>query len=475
MTLKTEQPDHYTPVKDMVGQVIRENEISSLLSRPQAFDEQRFDTLMAKALELKGLSFEDVAFLIAVEDDRAIEKLTDVAMRIKEAIYGRRLVLFAPMYTSNYCTNNCLYCGFRTQSGGTRRRLSLGEIRRETEALVNMGHKRVLMVAGEDAQLSARDIAEQVEAIYSVKLPKGDIRRVNVNIAPTDIDSFRTIKASGIGTYQCFQETYHRDSYKRLHLSGPKSDYDYRLHVFDRCITAGIDDFGMGFLFGLYDWRFELLAMLQHIAYLEKNFGIGPHTLSIPRIEPAEGTEIYETTDWRVSDTDIIKATAILRMTVPYTGIILSTREGGEMRNRLLHVGVSQMSAGSIINPGGYAETDATTPQFAVQDERSLDTVIREACKDGFIPSFCTGCYRKGRTGEQFQELAKHQHIHTYCGVNALTTLAEYLEDFASPETRKIGETLINVEFGKMPEGKFKEMAREQLGKVRAGERDLLY
>ncbi|MBF0499609.1 MAG: [FeFe] hydrogenase H-cluster radical SAM maturase HydG [Candidatus Riflebacteria bacterium] len=456
------------------AEIIDENKIQRLLAVSQTFDAARFDEILARALQLKGVTLEDAAFLLALSDRDAIERLTKTAVRIKEEIYGRRLVLFAPLYTSSYCANECLYCGFRASQSSLRSRLKPEQIVEETTALVNMGHKRVLLVAGEDPQLTFEDIAAQVQAVYSVKLPKGNIRRVNVNVAPTSEANFRVIKSAGIGTYQCFQETFHRETYTRMHTKGSKKDYDYRLHVFDRCIKAGIDDFGMGILFGLYDYRFELLAMLQHISWLEKEFSIGPHTISIPRLEPADGSDVLTTSSFIISDLDLIKATAILRLTVPYTGIILSTRETVSMRESLLEVGVSQMSAGSITNPGGYSENSDVVPQFEVQDHRSLDEVIRSTCKSGFIPSFCTGCYRRGRTGEKFQNMAKEQHIGSLCSLNAIITLEEYLLDFASPETRKSGEARIVDFLTSMPEGTNKMRLEKQLAETRAGRRDLL-
>lgn len=454
-------------------QIIDEALIQKQLERVQTFDEKRFSDILQCAAEAKGLSIDDTAFLLSVRDPEAIQRLTKVAIQVKEQIYGRRLVLFAPLYTSSYCSNECLYCGFRATLHSSRKRLNLEEIKHETEALINMGHKRVLMVAGEDATLSADDIRQQVEAIYSVKLPKGNIRRVNVNVAPTSIENFQTIKRAGIGTYQCFQETYHRETYRKMHVKGKKTDYDYRVHVFDRAIQGGIDDFGMGVLFGLYDYRFEVLAMLQHTAFLEKEFGIGPHTLSIPRLEAAEGCDVHETSPYLIRDNELVLITAILRLTVPYTGIILSTRESVPMRTRLLDVGVSQMSAGSITNPGGYAEDKDVAPQFEVQDHRSLDEVIQAACTAGFIPSFCTGCYRRGRTGEVFQHMAKDHHISPYCSLNALTTLQEYLEDFASPATKAAGEACIAKFLSNLGDATQRAAMESRLNDIRQGKRDL--
>lgn len=449
--------------------------VEALLRNTPAFDRGRFTEVLAKAGRLEGLSLEEIAFLSGVEAPEDRQALADAAIRVKEAIYGPRLVLFAPLYTSSHCINECLYCGFRSRSGTPRRRLSGDEVKRETEALIAMGHKRVLMVAGEDPRLTARDLADQMAAIYSVQTPKGNIRRVNVNCAPLDEDGFKQLKAVGIGTSQCFQETYHPETYRKMHPRGPKSDMGNRLHVFDRCIRAGIDDFGMGVLFGLYDYRYEVLALMEHIAWLEREFGIGPHTISIPRLEPAEGTDVFETTPWKVSDADLIKVTAILRLAVPYTGIILSTREGAALRRELLRVGVSQMSAASITNPGGYAEGEETVPQFAVQDHRSLDEVIREVCQDSYIPSFCTGCYRKGRTGEKFQEMAKHQYIGTFCSLNAVATLQEFLEDYASEETRVVAERRLGEFIERQPDPEMRRRMQEWRARIKNGERDIPY
>jgi 2-iminoacetate synthase len=448
--------------------------IESQLASPPVFDRGRFREILQKAGEMKGISFGDASYLLFLSDPQAVAELTDLAIRVKEAIYGRRIVLFAPLYTSSYCSNDCLYCGFRAANPSPRRSLSLAEIARESETIVRMGHKRVLMVAGEQAGLSPEVLRDQVLAIYSVNLPQGgNIRRVNVNVAPQTQEGFGIIKSAGLGTYQCFQETYHEPTYRRMHGRGPKSDFLGRLQVFNRCIPAGIDDFGMGILFGLYDYRFEILALLQHVASLEREFGIGPHTLSIPRLEPAEGTDIFETTPWRVSDDDLVKLTAILRLTVPYTGIILSTRESPEMRRRLLRVGVSQMSAGSVTNPGGYAEGNPATAQFDIQDHRSLDEVIGEACRNNFIPSFCTGCYRRGRTGEAFQHLAKDHHISPYCSINAVVTLQEFLEDYASPQTRLAGEACIH-DFLQSLSVEDQRRYAQQISRVKSGERDLI-
>ncbi|MBF0407097.1 MAG: [FeFe] hydrogenase H-cluster radical SAM maturase HydG [Candidatus Riflebacteria bacterium] len=468
-------------VKMKTSNIVNETVINDTIKRNSGNDLRKFDEIIQKSLKMSGISFEEVAFLLNVTDENLINKLTAAAVKVKEAIYGKRIVLFAPLYTSSYCSNECKYCGFKTTLGISRKRLTNDEIKRDTEALINMGHKRILMVAAEDPLLSASTLAGQIETIYSIKHLNGQIRRVNVNVAPMSVEDFRILKRAGIGTYQCFQETYHRDTYSEMHLRGSKSDYDNRIHVFDRCIEAGIDDFGMGFLFGLYDVKFEVLALLQHVKFLEDRFGIGPHTISIPRLESAEGSDISKVSPFLVNDTDFIKITAILRLAVPYTGIILSTRENQVMRNRLLDVGVSQLSAGSITNPGGYSEEKSSKvkeldgAQFEVHDQRSLDEMIYHACLSGFIPSFCTGCYRKGRTGEVFQDMAKEKHIGSYCSMNAILTLQEYVEDYASPQTRKAAEKTISEQLSVLEENENKKSLIEKLSRIKSGQRDLMY
>ncbi len=475
-------------VKENAASVIDPPAIHALLGSLPKPDPGRFREVLEKASLKKGLSLDETAFLLTLTDHEMIREMTETAVQVKDAIYGKRLVLFAPLYSTSHCINDCEYCGFRVTNACPRRRLSLEEIRQETEVLIRMGHKRILLVGGEDPELSVETVAAQVRAIYDVRIGSGNIRRINVNIAPQSEEGFRKIKDAGIGTYQCFQETYHPETYARLHLSGPKCDFENRLRVFERCIKAGIDDFGVGFLFGLYDHRYEVLALLQQTRHLEANFGIGPHTISIPRLEPAEGTDYYRTTPWKVSDEELVKTTAILRLSVPYTGIILSTRESPEMRHRLLRVGVSQISAGSITNPGGYAEVQGphpsgaagdgeekgVVPQFEVQDHRSLDEIIRMACDEGYIPSFCTGCYRKGRTGEVFQHLAKDEHIGPMCTVNAFATLQEYLEDYASQETKDAGTRCIRRFLGDEKDPGLKNRISEGIRRVKTGERDVI-
>ena len=438
-------------------------------------DPARVREVLAKALELKGLDEKDVAALTTVRDPELLEGLFAAARHAKEEIYGKRLVLFAPMYVSNLCRNECLYCAFRRSNPDVVRRvLTQEEVAHETRILIDQGHKRVLLVAGEsypDEGLSY--IFKCIETIYSVKNGNGEVRRVNVNLAPLTTDEFKELKTTGIGTYQLFQETYHRPTYAQVHTTGRKRDYDWRVTAMDRAMEAHIDDVGMGVLLGLYDWRFEVLSLMQHVAHLERRFGVGCHTISVPRIEPAVGSEMSTHPPHAVSDDDFRKIVAIFRLAVPYTGIIMSTRETPEMRRDTLALGVSQISAGSRTNPGGYNEDEHfDTSQFQVGDHRTLDEVVRDISEMDHVPSFCTGCYRMGRTGEDFMDLAKPGLIKSYCGVNALSTFVEFLENYASPETKAAGEACIARTLAGMPEY-LCDRAQGLMDRVRAGERDV--
>jgi 2-iminoacetate synthase len=427
--------------------MIDEAQIEETLKRALRPDHKQVDDILEKALEMKGLDADEVAVLTGISDPDQLAGLFDAAQRIKDEIYGRRLVVFAPLYVSNLCANECLYCAFRVKNTAiVRRALTQDEIAHETGVLIDQGHKRLLLVAGESyPKQGFQYILDAIETVYSVKHDKGDIRRVNVNVAPLSVEDFKRLKATNIGTYQIFQETYHRETYAKVHLSGMKTDYDWRITAIDRAMEAGIDDVGIGVLFGLADWRFETLALMQHIKHLEDKFGVGPHTLSVPRLEPATGADIASHPPHPVSDVDFRKLVAILRLAVPYTGIIMSTRETPNMRKETFALGVSQISAGSRTNPGGYAEDEAMdSSQFSLGDHRPLDEVIRNVAELGYIPSFCTGCYRLGRTGADFMDLAKPGDIKAHCGPNAVSTFQEYLMDFASPETRTVGEALIN-------------------------------
>jgi len=453
--------------------MINDARVAEALQTPP--DPVRIREILAKASAAQGLADDEVAALAALTDPALTAQLFDTARAVKDRIYGSRLVLFAPLYISNLCANECLYCAFRARNTTLKRRaLTQEEIRREVTLLVEQGHKRVLVVAGESyPQEGFRYVLDSIATVYSVKSGPGEIRRVNVNVAPLTLEEFRLLKQANIGTYQIFQETYHRPTYAEMHLAGRKKDYDWRVTALDRAMEAGINDVGIGVLFGLYDWRYEILAMLQHIRHLEKKFGVGPHTISVPRIEPADGSALAAQPPYAVSDDDFRKIVAILRLAVPYTGIIMSTRETAHMRRETFALGVSQISAGSRTNPGGYAEDQQNdASQFSLGDHRGLDEVIADVARMGYIPSFCTGCYRLGRTGGDFMDLAKPGEIKTHCDPNGLSTFMEYLLDYASPGTRAIGEKLVNDRLAAMT-GLARQRAEKLVGLVRSGQRDV--
>lgn len=451
------------------------SEVGDLLQTAVS-DSARIREVLAKARELKGLSPAEVAVLCQIETPDLAEELFETARAVKEQIYGHRMVLFAPLYISNVCGNDCTYCAFRsTNKTLPRTALDREGIQRDTLELVRQGHKRLLMVAGEG--YSAADggfnyVLDAIRAVYDVTEAHGHIRRLNVNLAPLTVDEFKQLKEASIGTYQLFQETYHRDTYAAVHLSGKKRDFDWRVTAFDRAMQAGIDDVGMGVLFGLHDWRFEILSMMQQIQHLEDEFGVGCHTISVPRIEPAEGSDVSLAPPAAVSDEDFKKIIAILRLAVPYTGIILSTRESAAIRRECYALGVSQISAGSRTNPGGYSGDESTAGQFQLGDHRSLEDVIEELASMGFIPSFCTACYRLGRTGQDFMDLAKPGLIKLKCDPNAVTTFQEYLIDYAKDGTRCAGEAAIECELDKMGT-KARRNAEKMLAHIRAGKRDV--
>lgn len=455
---------------------IDEAAIGRILKSNSRADPVRIQAILDKALLMKGLDLEDVAALSSISDPDLLGQLFAAAKRVKDEIYGKRLVIFAPLYISNLCANECLYCAFRARNTALKRRaLSQDEIREETRLVINQGHKRVLLVAGESYPREGFSyVLKSIETVYSVKEGHGEIRRVNVNVAPLTTDEFKLLKASGIGTYQLFQETYHRATYHAVHLAGKKADYDWRISATDRAMEAGINDIGIGVLFGLCDWRFEMLALMQHVRHLEQRFGVGPHTISVPRLEPASGSDMAGHPPKPVSDVDFRKIVAILRLAVPYTGIIMSTRENANLRRETFALGVSQISAGSRTNPGGYGDGEQEDrSQFSLGDHRSLDEVVRDVAELGYIPSFCTGCYRLGRTGADFMDLAKPGDIKLHCDPNAFSTFEEYLLDYASPGTRTAGEKLIADALASLPPAQRAVSAR-LVDKVKAGERDVL-
>jgi 2-iminoacetate synthase len=452
---------------------IRDDVIANALSQGLE-DAGRVRAILAKARELRGLNDEDVAVLCNTTDDTLCSEMLAAARHVKDTIYGRRLVLFAPLYISNLCGNDCAYCAFRGGNAQVkRRRLTRGEIEGETRTLVSQGHKRVLLVAGESGTRDDQEyVRDAIRTVYAVREGRGEIRRVNVNVAPMDVDSFRELRRCGIGTYQAFQETYHASTYRRVHASGPKRDYAWRIAAMDRAMTAGIGDVGIGVLFGLYDWRYEVLAMLQHVRHLEGQFGVGPHTISVPRLQPAAGSPLAKDPPHAVSNTDFLKLIAILRLAVPYTGIIMSTRETPLLRRATFELGVSQISAGSRTNPGSYVEEYADAGQFSLGDHRPLDEVIRDVASHGYIPSFCTACYRLGRTGHDFMDLAKPGEIKNYCAPNGLSTFTEYLEDYASPETREVGLRAVAEAIAAMAPHD-RETATGMVRSVTCGKRDV--
>ncbi|MEQ8191116.1 MAG: [FeFe] hydrogenase H-cluster radical SAM maturase HydG [Candidatus Eremiobacterota bacterium] len=438
----------------------------------------KISEILAKAKELKGIDYNDVLTLLKVTDGALLEQIYKTAVWIKKEIYGNRLVLFAPLYISNLCNNECLYCAFRKANEPLiRKALNQDEIREEVEVLLSQGHKRVLLVAGESYTHEGLSyIFKSIETIYSVKSEHGNIRRINVNIAPLSIEEFRELNRCNIGTYQLFQETYHEETYKKLHVKGPKTNYLYRLEAMDRAFEAGFNDVGIGVLFGLYDWRYEILAILSHIKHLEAKFGLGPHTISIPRIEPALGSDISYHPPNAVSDEDFKKIIAVLRIAVPYTGIILSTRENSSMRRSAFELGISQISAGSRTNPGGYKHDDhsAEGEQFSLGDTRSMAEVIRDMIKHGYIPSFCTACYRLGRVGKDFMDLAKPGLIKSHCLPNAIVTFAEYLYDFADSSLKEQGFNLIeNMIERDIEHETTREKVRKMLKRIELGQRDI--
>jgi 2-iminoacetate synthase len=436
------------------------------------------NTILTKAKKLKGLSLEEVAQLLRVEKHADIQSIMDVAKMVKEKIYGKRLVLFAPVYTGNVCVNNCLYCAFRKDNRQiVRKVLSMDEIETETRILLRDGHKRILLICGESPRNNINYICEAIRRVYSVQEGNSTVRRINVELAPMSVEDFSKLKAEKIGTYVCFQETYDSVLYREYHPEGtPKGDFENRLLVMDRAMEGGIDDVGLGVLFGLADYRYEILALMEHANHLERAYGCGPHTISFPRIEPAEGAPLPEHIPYAVSDEDFKKIIAIIRIALPYTGIILSTRENDAMRTELFNYGISQISAGSRTNPGAYSdEAEQSGSQFALGDHRSLEEVISTMIDSGYVPSFCTGCYRKGRVGHDFMDLAKPGLIKAYCLPNALFTFREYLNDFASAETREKGLKLIKEMLQELPKNEHTQKIENTLAAIDDGKRDLYF
>ncbi|MFQ5680745.1 MAG: [FeFe] hydrogenase H-cluster radical SAM maturase HydG [Candidatus Omnitrophota bacterium] len=430
-------------------------------------------SVIRQAEKKKGLCPQEAAVLLSCRSKRLWRRIYGLAHNIKKDIYGDRLVLFAPLYLSNACRNNCLYCGFRRDNRGfPRKTLTMPEVAEEVKLLEGRGHKRLLLVCGEGVPLGY--IKKAISLIYKTGSAGAKIRRVNVNIAPLSREGFRQLKRRGIGTYQLFQETYHLPTYKKMHPCGPKADYHRRLRAIDKAIEAGIDDVGLGVLFGLYDWRFETLALLLHIGHLERRFGIGPHTISVPRLEPAPGSFVSQRPPYPVGDEQLKMIVAVLRLAVPYTGIILSTRERASLRNELFSLGVSQISVGSSTRPGGYSRKGELS-QFELGDKRSLSQVIAVMLKQGLLPSFCTACYRLGRTGRVFMSLAQQANIHNFCLPNCLLTFYEYVLDYAGDRERRVAERAIFRRLRFISDDLLREETESKLRRLRCGERDLCF
>lgn len=438
------------------------------------------DQILAKARERKGLTHREASVLLACEIPEKVEEVFALAEQLKKDYYGNRIVLFAPLYLSNYCVNGCVYCPYHAKNKHiARKKLTQEEIIQEVTALQDMGHKRLAIEAGEDPVNNPIEyILECIHTIYSIKHKNGAIRRVNVNIAATTVENYRKLKEAEIGTYILFQETYHKESYEKLHPTGPKHDYAYHTEAMDRAMEGGIDDVGLGVLFGLELYRYEFAGLLMHAEHLEAVHGVGPHTISVPRIKHADDID-PSAFDNSISDDIFAKICALIRISVPYTGMIISTRESQEVRERVLPLGVSQISGASRTSVGGYAqpetEEDVTSAQFDVSDQRTLDEVVNWLMKLGYIPSFCTACYREGRTGDRFMSLCKNMQILNCCHPNALMTLKEYLEDYAGDETRKLGMELIERELEKIPNPKVKRIATEHIHDIAEGKRDFRF
>ncbi len=454
------------------------DEIWNLINNTRSSPE-RVREVIAKSLGKQRLTLEETAVLINADSPDLIEEIKEGARELKKKVYGNRIVLFAPLYVGNRCTNNCTYCGFRTSNkSAIRQTLSDRQLVKEVEALEDNGQKRLILVYGEHPAYNADYIAHTVRTVYSVKKGNGEIRRVNINAAPLDIDGFRTVKDAGIGTYQIFQETYHRETYRKYHLGGKKTDYDYRLTALDRAQEAGIDDVGIGALFGLYDWRFEVLGLVRHTNHFEACYRVGPHTISFPRIQDASSVNIDPR--YMVSHEEFIRLVAILRLAVPYTGMILTARENAMVRREVMKFGVSQIDGGTKLEMGSYSESineeqDLNREQFKINDSRSLNEIIDELLDDGYLPSFCTACYRKGRTGEHFMEFSVPGFIKRFCSPNAILTLAEYLEDYASPATAEKGWKVIEDNIRQLDGEKLTGQIRERLALIREGKRDLYF
>ncbi len=460
---------------------IKDDEINSLIAKGKELvsDKELVREIIEKSKSAEGLTPEETAVLLNLEDKELIEEMFKAARQVKEKLYGKRLVVFAPLYVSNYCVNNCTYCGYKHCNDELKRKkLNKEQLIEEVKVLESLGHKRIALEAGEDPVNAPLDyILDCIKSIYSIKFDNGSIRRINVNIAATTVENYKRLKDAEIGTYILFQETYHKPTYERLHVSGPKHNYNYHTTAMHRAREAGIDDIGMGVLYGLYDYKYETLAMLMHAMDLEETTGVGPHTLSVPRIRPAENVSL-ENYPYLVDDEDFKKIVAILRLAVPYAGLILSTREEPGLRDEIIALGVSQVSTGSCTGVGGYSESyvdPEEKPQFEVGDHRSPVEMIESLMEAGYIPSYCTACYREGRTGERFMEIVKSGELYKICEANALITLKEFIDDYGTDKTREIGDKLIKKSIDEIDNESFRKSVEEKINKISKGTRDLRF
>lgn len=471
-------------MKDYLAQdFIIDGEIRSSLDKgtEEAKDKDLVRAILDKAKTCVGLTHREAAVLLNINDQSVLEEMFKTAKEIKETIYGKRIVLFAPLYISSYCVNSCVYCGYQACNTNLKRsKLTMEQLEEEVKVLESLGHKRIVLEAGEDPVNCSLDyIIEVIKKIYSLKFANGSIRRININVAATTVENYKRLKDADIGTYTLFQETYNQNVYEKMHPSGPKHDYNWHTTAMDRAMQAGIGDVGVGVLYGLYDYKYETIAMLMHAEHLEDAFGVGPHTISVPRLRAAEGVNLKDL-PYLVGDEDFKKIVAVLRLAVPYTGMILSTREEAGFREEVLALGISQFSAGSCTGVGAYSKEHGIDkieekPQFEVADHRSPMEVIKSLCLSGYVPSYCTACYREGRTGDRFMALAKSGQIHNVCQPNALLTFEEFLIDYADDELKELGRKVIEKGLQDIPRQAARNAAEEKLKRIDAGERDLRF
>lgn len=472
----------YNPKSTKAEEFIANEEVLATLeyAKNNKNNIELIDKILEKAKLGKGLTHREASVLLDCDNEEKNQEIFELAKKIKQDYYGNRIVLFAPLYLSNYCVNGCVYCPYHAKNKHiTRKKMTQEEIKEEVIALQDMGHKRLAIETGEDPVNNPIEyVLESLKTIYSVHHKNGSIRRANVNIAATTVENYKKLKEAGIGTYILFQETYNKKSYEELHPTGPKHNYAYHTEAMDRAMQGGIDDVGLGVLFGLESYKYEFSALLMHAEHLEAVYGVGPHTISVPRIRKADDID-PSTFDNGIDDDIFAKIVACIRIAVPYTGMIISTRESQKCRERVLNLGISQISGASKTSVGGYAhpeqESEEETAQFDVEDRRSLDEIVKWLMELGYVPSFCTACYREGRVGDRFMEICKEQKIHNFCHPNAIMTLEEYLEDYASPETRKVGEELIGKELKTLGNNKLKCAVEENLEKIKHGERDFRF